>query len=151
MLLRTTPSHPEYRRLINLLDAELTIMDGDMHDFYDQYNGSEDIPHVVLLFSSETDEHALACGALKPYDDRRMEVKRMYVDEAARGRGLAGRVLQELETWAAELGYRSAILETGKVQRAALRLYERAGYERMGDNYGQYRGVENSVCMEKEL
>jgi GNAT superfamily N-acetyltransferase len=146
---RTTPAHPHYRELVDALDEELTITDGEDHDFYDQFNGSEDIHHVLLL--EEPAGVYLACGALKQFDDRTMEIKRMYTVEAARGRGLAGRVLRELERWATELGYGRLILETGTRQTAALRLYTKHGYRRMAENYAQYAGVANSVCFEKVL
>ncbi|WP_407524361.1 GNAT family N-acetyltransferase [Lacibacter sp. MH-610] len=56
----------------------------------------------------------------------------------------------QLEQWAKEEGYSAAVLETGKKQPEAIRLYEKCGYSRI-PNYGQYAGVENSVCMKKEL
>jgi putative acetyltransferase len=59
-------------------------------------------------------------------------------------------VLSELESWAAELGYPKCVLETGKRQPEAIALYEKQGYQRI-PNYGQYIGVENSVCFEKVL
>ena len=147
-LLRTTPAHPEYRRLIRLLDRDLAVTDGEDHAFYSQYNQSDNIHHAVLLFEGDT---AVASGALKAFDDRTMEVKRMYTADDARGRGLAGQVLAALEAWAAELGNHRLVLETGKRQTAAIRLYEKHGYQRMAENYGQYIGVENSVCFEKEI
>jgi GNAT superfamily N-acetyltransferase len=77
-----------------------------------------------------------------------MEVKRMYVPLEHRSQGIASLVLQELENWAKELGYKKCILETGKKQPEAIRLYEKCGYKSI-PNYGQYAGVENSVCYEK--
>lgn len=147
-IIRTTPAHPDYQRLVRALDRSLAVTDGDDHAFYAQFNGSQDIRHVVLL---ETPDGAVACGAIKAYDADTMEVKRMYTTEAARGQGLAGVVLSELERWAAELGCGRLLLETGKRQQAAIRLYEKHGYRRLAENYGQYRGVDNSVCMEKQL
>jgi hypothetical protein len=59
-------------------------------------------------------------------------------------------VLRELETWAGELHYTSCLLETGLKQPEAIRLYEKNGYALI-PNYGQYAGVDNSVCFEKVL
>ncbi len=146
--IRTTPAHPEYQRLIRALDRDLAVTDGEDHAFYSRFNQSDDIHHAVLLLDGET---ALACGGLKAYDDRTMEVKRMYTSDPARGRGLAGQILEALEHWAAELGYHRLVLETGKRQTAAIRLYDKHGFARMAENYGQYAGVENSICFEKEL
>ncbi len=79
-----------------------------------------------------------------------MEVKRMYTVPTHRGKGLASQVLNELEKWAGELSYKSCLLETGIKQPEAIRLYQKNGY-RIIPNYGQYAGVENSVCFEKHL
>ncbi|WP_420458719.1 GNAT family N-acetyltransferase [Neolewinella sp.] len=148
ILSRTTPAHTDYQRLIVALDQDLAVTDGEDHAFYNQFNGSEDIQHVVV---GEIDGTPVACGAIKAYDKTTAEVKRMYTVNGARGKGLAGEVLSALEAWACELSYRRLILETGKRQTAAIRLYEKHGYRRLTENYGQYRGVANSVCMEKDL
>ena len=145
---RTTKDDPRYRMLVAELDRFLTVTDGDDHAFYDQFNGSDDIPYVLV---GEEKGEAIACGALKPYDPTTLEVKRMYTAEGHRGRGVAVRLLEELEAWARELGYLRLILETGKRQTAAVRLYEKYGFERMAENYGPYRTMDNSVCMERAL
>lgn len=75
----------------------------------------------------------------------------MFTRPEVRGRSLGVAVLNELENWARELGYERCVLETGVRQPYAIRLYEKQGYLRMVENYGQYAGVENSVCMEKIL
>ena len=74
----------------------------------------------------------------------------MFVLPEYRGRGIASAVLSELEAWARELGYTRCILETGKKQPEAIRLYQKSGYTII-PNYGPYEQVENSVCMEKAL
>lgn len=74
----------------------------------------------------------------------------MYVTPEGRGKGVATKILAELESWAAELGYRYCILETGKRQPEAIALYKKMGY-RIIKNYGPYAGVENSVCFEKRI
>lgn len=96
------------------------------------------------------DEIVVGCGAFKEYEPNITEIKRMFTLEEHRGQGVAAAVLDELEKWAAESGFEKAILETGNKMTAAIRLYEKSGYRRM-PNYGQYIGVESSVCMEKDL
>jgi len=78
------------------------------------------------------------------------EIKRMFVRPERRGRGIARSILSELETWAGELGFLECILETGLKQPEAIELYRKSGYETI-PNYGQYEGVENSVCMRKSI
>ncbi len=74
----------------------------------------------------------------------------MFVLQQHRGKGIAGQILALLEQWAKEEGFKSCILETGIEQPEAIRVYEREGYKRI-PNYGQYIGVEASLCMEKKI
>jgi putative acetyltransferase len=92
----------------------------------------------------------VACGAYRPMSSDIAEIKRMYLEPDYRGRGLARRILQELESRARLDGYLLARLETGILQPAAIRLYERAGYHRI-ESYGIYEGNPRSVCFEKGL
>ena len=64
--------------------------------------------------------------------------------------GIATQILTELEKWATELSFKKCVLETGKKQPEAIALYIKNGYKII-PNYGQYEGVENSVCFEKLL
>ncbi len=146
-LLRSDSEHPDFQSLVRLLDQDLAIRDGEEHAFYAQFNKVDKIKEVVLLFDHGV---ALACGAIRQFSADAVEVKRMFVLPEQRGKGLAGQVLAELESWSRELGFERCILETGKKQPEAIRLYEKSGY-RIIPNYGQYAGVENSVCMEKIL
>jgi len=144
---RTNSDHPDFISLVRLLDADLAKRDGDEHSFYAQFNKIDKIKHAVVLHE---DEKPVACGAIKQYAEDTMEVKRMYTLPVCRGKGIATMVLNELEKWAAELGYAKCILETGKRQPEAISLYTKNGYVLI-PNYGQYAGVENSVCFEKAI
>jgi GNAT superfamily N-acetyltransferase len=93
---------------------------------------------------------AAGCGAYKEYEPGTVEIKRMFVRDDRRGKGIAGEVLHALEQHARGAGYGSAILETGKKMLSAIRLYERLGYTRISA-YGPYIGVESSICMQKQL
>ncbi len=146
-ILRTNSSHSDFQKLVVALDKVLAVLDGDDHSFYAQYNKLDAIKHVVVLFENNV---AIGCGAIKEYDGSTMEVKRMFVDPTQRGKGIATLVLIELENWAKELGYKKCILETGKKQTDAIRLYEKNNYLLM-ENYGQYAGVDYSLCFEKNL
>ncbi len=145
----TDASHPHFAQLVRQLDADLALRDGDEHAFYAQFNGIAHLQHVLLAYLPAQPE-AVACGAIKPFDSESVEVKRMWVLPEFRGRGIASALLQQLEQWAVELGYQRCVLETGKKQVEALRLYPKNGY-RIIANYGQYQGMDNSVCFEKWL
>lgn len=146
-LIRTDSDNPDFRELVVLLDRYLAIMDGDEHAFYDQYNKVATIKEVVVAYDGDK---PVGCGAIKKYSDAAAEVKRMYVLPESRGKGIAKRILDELEQWAAELGFSECILETGKRQTEAVHLYQNYGYA-ITDNYGQYQNVANSICMKKNL
>lgn len=146
-IIRTDSSNPDFRALVVLLDQDLRIRDGEEHAFYATYNTLDKIGQVVVAY---LDNRAVGCGAIKPYSGKIIEIKRMFVLPDCRGQGIAGTVLAELERWAAELCFAEAILETGKKQPEAIRLYEKSGYSLI-PNYGQYQGIENSVCMSKRL
>ena len=146
-IIRTNSTNTDFIELVKHLDADLAKRDGDEHAFYHQFNKIDMIKHVVVLYEDDT---AISCGAIKESMPGSMEVKRMYTVPPARGKGLAGKVLAELEKWAAELGYHKCVLETGKKQPEAIALYKKNGYKII-PNYGQYIGVENSVCFEKAV
>jgi GNAT superfamily N-acetyltransferase len=144
---RTNSSDTDFQLLVKKLDAELAQRDGSEHSFFAQFNKTNSIKHIVVLYESDT---AMGCGAIKEYDIETMEVKRMYVLPEKRGKGAATIVLKELEMWAKELGYSKCILETGKRQPEAIALYYKNNYLVI-PNYGQYKNVENSVCFQKKL
>ena len=144
---RTDSDNADFIELISQLDADLAQRDGNEHSFYSQYNKIDRIRFVVVAYENED---PVGCGAIKKYSPDTMEVKRMFVPTEHRGKGIASMVLQELEKWAAELSYAKCILETGKKQPEAIGLYRKNGYRPI-PNYGQYAGVENSVCFEKVI
>lgn len=146
-LLRTNSENPDFIALVRELDADLAIRDGNEHSFYAQFNKIDMIRHAVVAYDGEV---PVACGAIKEFEPGAMEVKRMYTLPAYRGKRIAATILTELEQWAAELKYDRTVLETGKKQPEAIALYQRCNYNII-PNYGQYAGIENSVCFEKKL
>jgi len=146
-LIRTDSSNHNFVELVKLLDKELQIRDGADHSFYAQYNKIDKIKNVVVAY---IDDIAVGCGAIKEYEPGTIEIKRMFVKDKYRSKGIATFVLLELEKWTRELGCSKCILETGVKQPEAIRLYTKNNYSII-PNYGQYAGVDNSVCMEKVL
>jgi len=140
-------SFPLFGVHLECRDRDLAVRDGSQHAFYARFNKIDAIKHVIVAYS---DDQAVSCGAIKEFEPGAMEVKRMYTLLEYRGKGIAAEVLHELERWAAELGCRQCVLETGMKQPEAIRLYEKSGYAVI-PNYGQYIGMENSVCFEKKF
>ncbi|MBK8341588.1 MAG: GNAT family N-acetyltransferase [Flavobacteriales bacterium] len=146
-LVRTDASDPAFQELVAELDKDLAIRDGKDHAFYAQFNRIDSIRHAVVVMHGTL---PVGCGAFKAFDGDAVEIKRMYVPPAHRRKGIASLVLRELEQWAHELGHQRCVMETGKMQPEAIALYTKSGY-RVIPNYGQYIGVESSVCFEKQL
>ena len=144
---RATSEHPGFIALVHHLDAYLAGIDGEEHAFYARYNGIAALSNVVVAM---VDGRPVGCGAFKPFDDRTVEIKRMYVLPEQRRTGVAGAVLEALETWVHSLGFNRCVLETGRRMPEAIAFYTRNGYS-VTANFGPYEGVANSVCFEKRL
>lgn len=146
-LKRTTSFDPDFRTLINELDADLRDRNGEVMDIYDQHNIIEQIDTVVIAY---LEDKPAGCGCFKSYDTETVEVKRMFVRPQGRGKGLSLKILTELERWALDLGFQYTILETGSKQTEALGLYHKAGYIEI-PKYGPYVDLPDSICFHKSL
>jgi putative acetyltransferase len=141
-----TPNQPEVVALIADLDAyQLTLYPPESVYALDMASLVQ--PNVLFAVARSVDGAAVGCGALVVMPEFG-EVKRMYVSPAARGQGVARRLLGVLESEAQQRGVSQFMLETGPYQHEALALYERLGYARRGP-YGDYRDDPLSVFMEK--
>ena len=145
--IRTTSENCDFRNMVNALDEDLNQRNGDIQRQYDQYNKIDKIKHAIVIYVGEK---PVGCSCFKRYNDETVEMKRMFVLPEMRGNRLAAKLLQELEQWAVEEGFTKAVLETGVRQVEAQHLYSVAGYSRT-ENYGQYVGMEDSLCYGKEL
>jgi len=108
-ILRTDSSNSDFQTLVKLLDADLSIRDGEEHAFYAQYNKTDQLKYVIVLYQ---DQKPVACGAIREFAE--------------------------------------AVMEIGKNQPEAIQLYQKIGFEVI-ENYGQYAGIDNSVCMQKTV
>ena len=144
---RTDSNDPDFQLLITHLDYELWNELKEDQATYDQYNKVPDVKTAVVLY---VNDKPVAIGCFKEYNKVTVEIKRMFVEKDFRGQGLSISVLDELEKWARELGFRYAILETSIHFQAAKALYTGAGYQII-ENYDQYKGLAESVCMKKKI
>lgn len=144
---RTSANNPDFINLISLLDHELWDELKEDQATYDSFNNVSNISTGIIIYA---DEKPVACGCFKKHDDKTVEIKRMYVDKTYRGKGISKMVLSELEKWAKENGFEYAILETSVHFNVAQSLYKKAGYVVI-ENYDQYIGLKESVCMKKRL
>lgn len=146
-ILRTDSSNIGFQYLVSLLDATLADHNGDDHNFFDQFNKIDTIKNCIVI---SVDTIPAACGAFKEISEGTVEIKRMYTHPDFRKRGLASAIVEELENWARELGFKKAVLETSIDLKNAISVYEQSGFYRI-PNYGQYANIESSVCYEKVL
>lgn len=144
---RTTTGDSDFQQLVVLLDHELWNELNEDQATYDQYNKVPDIKTAILVYEGG---EAVACGCFKELKKNTVEIKRMFVKKGSRGKGYSKAVLQELEQWARERGYRFAILETSVHFNTAKTLYQTNGYQ-VVPNYPPYVGLPESVCMKKAL
>ncbi|MDB4922209.1 GNAT family N-acetyltransferase [Mucilaginibacter sp.] len=147
ILKRTDSDNTHFRNLISRLDQYLERRYGAQQGFFNQFNKLDKIKNVIIAYLDDT---PVGCGALRAYNNTDIEIKRMFVADEHRGKGIAMQVLNELENWATELNFQNCILETGTNQPEAVSLYLKCGYE-ISEAYGHYVGVENSICMKKGL
>lgn len=136
-IVRTDSDNKDFIELVKHLDADLAERDGDDHSFYAQFNKVDKIKYVVVAYENGK---AIGCGAIKEYTQNIIEIKRMYTLRECRGKGIATKVLTELEIWVTELSCEKCVLETGKRQPEAIRLYKKNGYKII-PNYGQYAEI----------
>jgi putative acetyltransferase len=92
----------------------------------------------------------VGCGAWQALPDGVVEVKRMYVRPAFRGRGIARQLILAIEEEALAAGRPVIRLHTGDYLPAAIALYQSSGYQQI-PGYGPYAGDQFSVCFEKRL
>lgn len=145
----TDAGDARFQELCRALDEHLAEATGRtlQKSVYDRHNSTAALFAAALVTLGG---EAVGCGGLKAYDGETAELKRMFVAPGHRGHRLGERIVRALEAEARARGYRRLILETGKSLVPAQRLYLRLGFHIM-ENYGPYRGLEQSVCMEKEL
>lgn len=156
MELRTLAyDHPDATALIGLVQQEYVVRYGD--EDITPVDPAEFSPPHGLFLVGYADGVPVVCGGWRAHDsdepgfsDGDAELKRMFVVEAARGRGLARQLLAELERLALAAGRRRMVLETGTAQPEAIALYTTSGYTPM-PKFGVYAAYDNSRCFSKVI
>ena len=128
--------------------VELTERYGDPNSEPGPLPTADDMAVYYVAFDEAN--RPLGCGGLRALDAEHGEVKRMYVDPAARGTGVSVALLRRLEEDARGYGWTRLVLETGERQPDAMRFYEREGYHPI-PRFGYYVDSELSRCYEKSL
>jgi GNAT superfamily N-acetyltransferase len=136
-LRRVRGDSPEARALVAAMEAWIAESFGPQDPDRTSTVGLDEMspPGGVFVVLYE-DGEPVAGGGLRRLDDGVAEIKRMFVEPAARGRGFGRRVLLELEAAAADLGYRRLRLDTAESLTTATALYRSAGYRDIPDYNG---------------
>lgn len=153
--------HPDARKLNDIVQAEYAVRYGSEGDVTPLDPAMFDQPGGLFLLGYDDQQRPVATGGWRSrdasdeegYGDGDAEIKRMFVVEESRGRGLSRLVLARLEESARAAGRRRMVLETGNQQPEAIALYASSGYVLVPpeQKFGVYRHNGGSRCFTKPL
>lgn len=110
---------------------------------------AEDVENERSAFViAYADGAACGCGALRPLTETTAELKRVYARPNSQGVGTA--IVKALEEKARSFGYSEIVLETRRVNTAAVAFYRKLGYTEC-ENFGKYIGRNEAICMQKTI
>jgi GNAT superfamily N-acetyltransferase len=139
---------PDVIRLVAEVQLEYVVRYGGQDEA--AVDLGEFVPPLGRFFVGLLDGVASVTGGWRRIADGAVEIKRMYVVPAARGRGLARLMLAELETSAADAGADRVVLNTGDQQPEAIALYESSGYHHI-EGFGHYACMPGALFYGKPL
>jgi len=142
------PDDKDLMALINELDEELLTRYPKEGIFVLDFNHSKiNTATFVVAYSGNI---PVGCGAILPMCRECVELKRFFVRNAQRGKGIASGILLLLESEARKQGYGIIKLETGPNQPESLSLYKKFGFYEI-EKFGEYINSKYSICLEKKL
>lgn len=147
MIIRRSPLHADALAMIDGSEREQSAMYAA--HLRSAFSPQQLVDGDVRFFVAYDGETVTGCGGYAAYDGY-AELKRVYVDPGARGKGWADAIITACEDSARTEGLPRMRLETGDVSHAALRVYERMGYARIAP-FGSYVDNGSSIFMEKAL
>ena len=132
-----------------LLDEDLDRRVGRVikRDKYTQFNQLDKIHEAIVVYQ---DGKPIGGGAIRPYDETAIELKRVFVRPEGQGHGIGTELVSKLIERAKELGYEKMILETGDLLAESVHVYSKLGFRKI-PNYGAYADMPESLCMGLEL
>ncbi|MFQ1699505.1 GNAT family N-acetyltransferase [Loktanella agnita] len=144
---KTDPRHPGAVALLKQSHALMESLFPPEDNFF--LDIDDLVADHIHFFTARQGESILGTGAVA-IKQGYAEIKSMFVDEAARGKGVADALMRQLEDTAREEGVSQLKLETGNLLHAAHQLYRRHGFTDCGP-FGDYAAAKSSVFMEKSL
>ena len=147
----TSLDDPETQELVLRLNGELAAVATEPGENHFTLDPADVVGDRGAMVRARLDGRLVGCGAVRRIEPTVGEIKRMFVDESARGNKIGAAILDQLELRAVRLGMTEVKLETGPRQVEALGLYERAGFERC-ELFGEYvHTPATSMCFRKLL
>lgn len=146
---RTDGKNEDFIENCRLLDMDLDRRVGRQikREKYQKFNQLDEIREAIVVYDHG---RAVGGGAIRRYDDENIELKRVFVHNEYQGQGIGSRLVSLLIEWAAELGYRRMILETGELLAESCAVYKKLGFAVI-PNYGSYADMPESLCMAREI
>ncbi|NKB78275.1 MAG: GNAT family N-acetyltransferase [Gammaproteobacteria bacterium] len=156
-IIEAKPTDSDIRRLIDELDDYQRKLYPDESNHLDSIEElvKPNVYFVAAYDDNSSKNQAIGCAAIKYSTEAQMEkygeIKRLYVSESARGRGVSKQLISTLELHALNQNVLMVRLETGIYQLEAIGLYQKLGYQKISA-FGPYSNEEPfSVFMEKEF
>lgn len=146
---RTDGKNEDFIENCRLLDMDLDRRVGKQikREKYEKFNQLDEIREAIVVYD---DGKPVGGGAIRRYDDETVELKRVFVHNEYQGQGIGSRLVSLLIEWAAQLGYRRMILETGELLVESCAVYRKLGFTVI-PNYGPYADMPESLCMAKTI
>ena len=146
---RTDGKNEDFIENCRLLDIDLDRRVGRQikREKYQKFNQLDEIREAILVYDNGK---PVGGGAIRRYDDENFEMKRVFVHNEYQGQGIGSRLVSLLIEWAAQLGYRRMILETGELLAESCAVYRKLGFAVI-PNYGPYADMPESLCMAKAI
>lgn len=130
----------EYAAWLNI-DLCFQNFDAELQQLNEMYEA----PHGIILLC-KTDDNYTACVAVRNKGEQIAELKRMYVQPAQRGKGLAKDLLQKAINFAKQAGYKKIRLDTLATMTPAINLYKQFGFYEIDPYY--HNPEDNAVFFE---
>lgn len=143
-----SPEHEDLANLIQKLDEEL-LERYPAEEIFGVDFSDPTIRDAVFVVAYHEDQ-PVGCGGIRPIDEVSTELKRFYVDKSLRKLGIAGRMLEALESEAKNRSFTTIKLETGTEQPESVHFYKKHGFYEI-DKFGEYVDCPSSLCFEKQL
>ncbi|MDE6739937.1 MAG: GNAT family N-acetyltransferase [Lachnospiraceae bacterium] len=145
----TNGNHEDFKKFYSITEEYYSKLVGGAENrmAFIPYNICDNIQDVVIAYKNDK---AVGCAGLKGYSSADAEIKRVWVDPAYRGQGLATKLMELIETKAKERNFKRVILQTREIMQDAVALYRKLGYHQIA-NYSPYDKLKDAVCFAKDI